>query len=273
MTLAHKILKAFSWKTYQKLGFLRKIVGLPGAWKARRERRRERRIKERASRLTVESLLAGISPSDRARLQERKAQEGRPDVFWTKYLDIENWLKLNIRYANELGLVAKPPRSVLDLGCGGGFFLVVCRALGSRVLGMDLDKDLVLNDMITMFRLRRVVWRIRAFVKLPRLGRKFDLITAFMVCFNFPPRGGYWGVREWDFFLNDLTGHLLPGGRLLLSLNQQPDGLCYDETLKEYFESRGGKVEGKRIIFTEAGLRRGYPPVPPAPEPAFAAAA
>ncbi len=219
----------------------------------------------RGRHLTIPRLLEGIDPAELTRLQEYKARENREDVFWTKYLDIEKWLNLNIRYAHELGLITNPPKSVLDVGCGGGYFLLVCRKLGARVLGVDLDKDKVLNDLIKLFGIRRIVWEIKAFEKLPELGAKFDLITAFMICFNFPPAGGYWGVREWDFFLHDMTSYLLPGGRLLLSLNQQPDGECYDETLKRYFESRGGAIKGKRIIFTEAGLRLDYPPVPPAP--------
>ena len=178
------------------------------------------------------------------------------DVFWTKYLDAPKWLTLNIRYAKELGLIEKPPKSVLDLGCGGGFFLVVCRMLGSKVLGLDLDKDIVLNEMIKLFKLERVTWRIRAFVKLPDFKRRFDLITAFMICFNFPPRHTHWGPREWDFFLSDMSDRLLPDGRLLLSLNKQPDGNEYDDTLKAFFESREGAVTGKRIIFTAAGLKR-----------------
>ena len=110
--------------------------------------------------------------------------------------------------------------------------------------------------MIRLFGLRRVVGRIRAFVKLPDFGRKFDLITAFMICFNFPPKGSYWGVREWDFFLHDVTEQLTEDGRLLLSLNKQPDGKEYDDTLRAFFERRGGTVQGKRIVFTVADLRR-----------------
>ena len=264
MTFDHKVRKAFNPRTYTQSRLVRAVADLPSAWRIMRERRVAEQIKKRKQDLTIGNILSGIDPVALARVQERKAEENMDDIFWTKYLDVEKWLKLNIRYANELGLVTKPPRSVLDLGCGGGFFLAVCRRLGSKVLGMDLDKDLVLNEMIALFGLKRVTWRIRAFVKLPDLGRKFDLITAFMICFNFPPRGGYWGVREWDFFLNDASGFLLPRGRLLLSLNKQPDGECYDETLRRYFESREGVVEGKRIIFTSEGLKRTQAPLPKA---------
>lgn len=254
MTLTHKIQKAFQWRTYSRL---RVLAGAgPGGDKSLtwRERWAMKRAVTRREMLTVENLLRRIAPSDLVKVQELSARENMDDVFWTKYLDVNKWLTLNIRYAKELGLIGEPPRSVLDLGCGGGFFLVVCRTLGAKVLGVDLDKDLVLNEMIRLFRLERVAWRIRAFVKLPDFKRKFDLITAFMICFNFPPRHPYWGPRQWHFFIDDMADRLLPEGRLLLSLNKQPDGKEYDDVLKAYFESRGGVVTGKRIVFTKEGL-------------------
>ncbi len=248
MTLSRKIKKALQWRTYTRKYAGGNPIDKFLTWR--------RRVVARRQTLTVENLLRDVKPADLEKVQALSARENENDVFWTKYLDVDKWLTLNIRYAKELGLVQNPPRHVLDLGCGGGFFLVVCRALGSRVLGLDLDKDIVLNEMIKLFKLERVTWRIRAFVKLPDFKRKFDLITAFMICFNFPPKHPYWGPRQWDFFINDMSDRLLPEGRLLLSLNKQPDGLEYDDTLKAYFESREGVVTGKRIVFTAEGLKR-----------------
>ena len=262
MTLLRKIQKLFGRKAASQAGG----VGEAGQAKDDKktggeiltgdERRRKKRRDERKRLLTVENLLKPIDPAALAKVQELSARENMDDVFWTKYLDVNKWLTLNIRYAKELGMLDKPPESVLDLGCGGGFFLVVCRALGAKVLGLDLDKDVVLNEMIRLFGLERIAYRIRAFVKLPDFGRKFDLITAFMICFNFPPRHSHWSARQWDFFINDMADRLVPEGRLLLSLNKQPDGKEYDDVLKAYFESREGVVTGKRIVFTREGLER-----------------
>ncbi len=259
MTLMQKIRRAFQPETDSRPGDSkekRKADGTPGKKLSWREKLQQRRMRARRRLLTVENLMRRVDPAALAEVQTLSERENMDDVFWTKYLDVDKWLTLNIRYAKELGLLDKPPRSVLDVGCGGGFFLMVCRALGARVLGLDLDKDLVLNEMIRLFRLERVTWRVRAFVKLPDFRRKFDLITAFMICFNFPPRHPYWGARQWDFFLNDMTDRMLPAGRLLLSLNKQPDGLEYDDALKAYFVSREGIVTGKRIVFTKEGLER-----------------
>ena len=256
MTLFRKIQKAFQWRTYERARDLKKEERSPRrkfSWRERRERKRGDRRREA---LTVENLLRRVSPAALAKVQALSARENLDDVFWTKYLDVDKWLKLNIRYVKELGMIQRPARSVLDIGCGGGFFLVACRAVGARVLGVDLDKDIVLNEMIKLFKLERVTWRVRAWVKLPDFKRRFDLITAFMICFNFPPRHPYWGPREWDFFINDMVDRLYPEGRLLLSLNKQPDGKEYDDHLQRYFEAREGVVTGKRIVFTREGLER-----------------
>ena len=225
-------------------------------WRARRA---AEAAAHRRAAMTVDHLLRGVDPADLAGLRRRCAEagDGRPDVFWTKYLDADAWLDKNIRIVKELGLVENPPRDVLDLGCGGGFFLAACRALGSRVLGLDLDTDVVLNEMVALLGLRRVAWMIRPFVPLPGLGRRFDLITAFMICFNLPMNRPAWTPAEWDFLLDDLAARLRPRGRLVLSLNRQlDDDRLYSDELRAFFESRGADIRGKRLTFTRADLVR-----------------
>lgn len=258
MTFSHKLKKALQWRTYAQSTPVKLLKAPRSAFLAHRERRAAEQTRARKANLTIDNLLRRVDRAELERIRARYAEAGeRPDVFWTKYLDVNKWLTLNIRYANEYGLVARPPRDVLDLGCGGGYFLVVCRQLGARVVGLDLNKDLVLNEMIAAFGLQRVVWHIRAFVTLPKFRQKFDLITAFMICFNFPTNRPAWGVAEWDFFLNDLIPRLRPGGRVILGLNRDlVDGTLYDETLKAYFEKRGAAVNGKRVVFQKLDLER-----------------
>ncbi len=258
MTFSHKIKKALQLRTYTQSTPVRLLKAPKAAFVEWRTRRAAERTRARKASLTIDNLLRNVDRAELARIRARYAEAGeRPDVFWTKYLDVNKWLTLNIRYAHEYGLVAKPPKHVLDLGCGGGYFLVVCRHLGAKVVGIDLNKDLVLNEMVAAFNLRRVVWHIRAFVTLPKFRRKFDLITAFMICFNFPTNRPAWGVAEWDFFLNDLIPRLRSGGRVILGLNRDlVDGTLYDDTLKAYFEKRGAAINGKRVVFDKDGLIR-----------------
>jgi SAM-dependent methyltransferase len=110
---------------------------------------------------------------------------GREQSIWTKYLDARKWLTRNAKQVRKLGLVLNPPRDVLDLGCGAGYFLFVLKQLGSGVLGVDLDHDPIFNDMIRLFAIERIDFGITRRVRLREFGgRKFDLITAWMVCFN-----------------------------------------------------------------------------------------
>ena len=41
----------------------------------------------------------------------------------SKYADVEHWLKINLPRVRDLKLDRSPPKQILDLGCGAGFFL------------------------------------------------------------------------------------------------------------------------------------------------------
>ena len=70
------------------------------------------------------------------------------------------------------------------------------RQLGSNVLGLDLE-DPIFNDILRVLQIERVPFRITRQEKLPDFGaRKFDLITAWMICFNNYDRDDTIGVLE-----------------------------------------------------------------------------
>jgi hypothetical protein len=155
-----------------------------------------------------------------------------PGADWPKYLDLERWIGINIRRIRALELDLSRPKRILDLGCGAGYFREITRLLG----------------------VHRIVQRIEPFRPLPDLGRKFDLITAFMVCFNEHKMPSLWKVPEWEFFLDDLAKHLTTRGRVWLELNQEYDETFYTPKLKEFFQKRGARINEHKIIFT-SGLR------------------
>ena len=269
MTFKEKLAKAFRLRTYTQNWITRLLYLTPAQRRERerehlkRERNRQegerRRISEEARKrreALVDKLRQGI---DQAGLQEINALgeiKDRVDIFWTKYLDVDRWLDVNVRHAEDLGLLDHPPTDVLDLGCGAGYFLLVCRALGARVLGIDVDADQVLNRMIALFKLERwTVW-IKPMEKLPDFRRQFDLITGFMICFNFPTLETYWSVEDWNFFLDDLLTYLKPDGRIYFSLNKQPDGEHYTAEIKQNFLNRGAVIDGKRVLLNYADLKR-----------------
>jgi SAM-dependent methyltransferase len=186
-------------------------------------------------------------------IRHRYAVE-EPGADWPKYLDLERWIGINIRRIRELELDLSRPKRILDLGCGAGYFLYIAQLLGHRGLGLDMDRLPMFREITRLLGVRRVVQRIRAFHPLPDFGQKFDFITAFMICFNNHKMPDLWKVSQWEFFLDDLARHLTPRGRVWLELNQEYDGTFFTPELKEFFESRGARIDEHKIIFN-SGLR------------------
>ena len=187
---------------------------------------------------------------DQAKLAELQFRYASSTEHYAKYADVKRWLRLNVVRAQDLKLHRCPPRSVLDLGCGGGFFPFVLQHLGHSSLGLDIDVFPLFTELLELFHVERRVWTIRPYEQLPDLGRRFDWITAFSVDFNRESkRDWWWGPAEWDFFLEDLKRHLNPGGRIFLGLNPRNDGEYYTPELRDFFLDRGASVERERVTF------------------------
>jgi SAM-dependent methyltransferase len=189
---------------------------------------------------------------DREKFQEiydRYAMKDAGDE-WPKYLEIQPWMEINLRRVRDLELDLGGRKRVLDIGCGTGYFLYICQFLGHDVLGMDLDETPGFTEMVGLLGVKRVIYRIEAFKPLPDLGRKFDVITAHMICFNGHKSDKLWTSAEWEFFLDDLAErHLEPGGQICLELNREYDDSLYTPELKAYFEARGAEIHTQRIHF------------------------
>jgi SAM-dependent methyltransferase len=198
--------------------------------------------------LATERIIQTIDRAQFEAIHRRYAVE-HPGEDWPKYLDLERWIDINIRRVCDIELDLSRPKHILDLGCGAGYFAYIAQLLGHHVLGLDIDDLPMFAEITRLLGVRRVIWRIRPFVPLPDLGEKFDLITAFLICFNDHKQSDLWGVPEWEFFLNDLARHLAPRGWVWLELNREYDGTCYTPELREFFESRGAKIHEHKVIF------------------------
>ena len=194
----------------------------------------------------MNSLLAKI---DINRLREIQKRHAGSDVRYAKYADVEHWLAINLPRVQELKLDVAEPKQILDLGCGAGFFLFLAKQFGHSCVGLDVGDYPLSNELIALFGIDRLTWRIRAFEPLPDFGRQFDLITAFSAAFN---RNGDetrgWTVDEWEFFLSDLDRHLKPGGRTLLEINSGKDKRYYPAEVREFFHKRA-RVDGECVYF------------------------
>ncbi len=167
-------------------------------------------------------LLAKIDKESLRDIQKRYASSTSQ---YAKYADAERWLKRNIPRIRRLGLDRSDPKEILDLGCGGGFFLFIAKKLGHSGLGLDVGNDPVCNELVDLFGVERKVWRIQPFEPLPDFGRKFDLITAFSTAFHrSADKSVAWGIDEWNFFLDDLFARQLkPGGQVFFDINSGKD--------------------------------------------------
>ncbi len=190
-----------------------------------------------------------------------------PDIRYAKYFKKRTWLRQKVMRALETGLDKAPPGAVLDLGCGPGYFLYVCKYFGHTVHGVDLPDDPFFNDMIDFFGIARTDAEIRPLRPLPATGQKFDLIAAHQICFNGHASSELWGVREWDFLLADLRDrHLKPGGTIALEFNPEPSSDFYGEELRAWFAAQDAQIFRGRVIIRDAA--RVPPPGPAASTPA-----
>jgi SAM-dependent methyltransferase len=160
---------------------------------------------------------------DEAGFRRILAAHGADDYRYRKYFTRRRWLRSKLMRAFEAGVDRHSPGAVLDLGCGPGYFLYVCKYFGHRVHGVDLPGDPFFDDMMQLFGIERTDIEIAPFRKLPGFGRRFDIVAAHQICFNGHATDRPWGIPEWDFLLADLRDHpLKPCGTITLEFNREP---------------------------------------------------
>jgi SAM-dependent methyltransferase len=210
-----------------------------------------RLLRPKGFRLETQRVIETIDPASLEQIRQRYAVAD-PGADWPKYLDLDRWIGVNIRRIRQLELDVARPKRILDLGCGAGYFLYIAQLLGHSGVGLDMDRLPMFREITHLLGVRRVVQQIQAFRPLPSFGQKFDVITAFMICFNNHKMPGLWGVPEWEFFLDDLAKHLKSRGRVWLELNEEYDETFYTPQLKEFFQKRGAKIDEQKIIFNSS---------------------
>lgn len=175
-----------------------------------------------------------------------------------KFLNLDYWLNINVHRAVKLGLDHANGLNVLDLGSGTGQLLFVCETLGHTATGIDLPSNQldwpereIFAEMPAAFGVHVTQTPIRAFEPL-RLRRNFDLIVAFMVCFNNHKLPDEWGRPEWEYFVDDMRSLLRPNGRLALRLNHNEERFGFrgylDGDARRFFEGVGSFDDGKILI-------------------------
>ncbi len=193
---------------------------------------------------------------DRAQFEKLRGQypyrPGSPRI--NRFEDVVYWIEINIERAQDLWLDRAPPMRIVDLGCGAGYFLYVCKYFGHDVLGFDTDNEALFRATTALLDVARVIGRIEQQTPLPDLGQKFDLVTAHRICFHRIGRvrdGVEWSPADWEFFINDIrTRFLNENGRLLLDFNPRPDGSSFfTPELREFFLSQGARIFRSKASF------------------------
>ena len=200
-------------------------------------------------------ILATLDQAELAKLRERCPY--RPNARRiNRYEDAAYWLGVNVERAQDLWLDRAPPLRILDLGCGAGYFLHVCRYFGHEGLGLDTDDEPLFRGATDLLGVPRVISRIYPQAPLPDLGEKFDLVTAHRVCFHRIDRAANddwteWKPPDWKFFIDDIRERFLkPDGRLLLEFNPRRDGSSFfTPELRALFRAQGARIFRSKALF------------------------
>jgi hypothetical protein len=179
----------------------------------------------------------------------RKYKSEDPGESYKKYLDSDLWIyecllrfyRLNLhKLSREI--------NILDLGTGAGYFPYICRFYGHNVDSIDILDNEMYNEIINAFGLRRYGQYITYYSPLTTLKR-YDYITAFMICFNQHKKSSLWHISEWEAFLSNLKkNNLSTNGQIYLSFNAESVHEPVSKKLLAYFQNRNAEIVNSSTV-------------------------
>lgn len=184
--------------------------------------------------------------------QEMAGALERDPASAAKYTDYSYWIPFNVDRVGRLGLHRMQRLSILDIGCGPGYFLAAASACGHEVYGIDAPVSVLtgVEERVYSVMLKALgcddrvsPLLIERFVPMALPQRDLDLITAFWICFNRHDQPDEWQAAEWRFFVQDAMSYLREGGVLHLELNSNAKRYgaleWYDQETLDFFRSVG----------------------------------
>ena len=184
----------------------------------------------------------------------KKHRVENPGAAFQKYLALHYWLFIALERVFQLGLHESTTKRILDLGTGAGYFPYACRYFGHDVEALDVPDNAMYNEIIEKLHIKRHTQYIEKFRDID-IGGKFDLVTAFMICFNNHKKADVWHDDEWAYFLSSVSKHqLLDDGVIFLSLNAESEDVPIHPELIEYFRIAGAKIHGLEILMKKSAI-------------------
>lgn len=173
------------------------------------------------------------------------------DISENKYSNYKFWVKECLIRFYKLKLYKQRSKlNILDLGTGFGFFPYICKTLKHGAECLDSPDSELYSEVISYLGLTRYEETIEENkpILLNGSNEKYDLITAFMICFNNHKTKKLWGEAEWRFFISDMyNNHLSEGGSIYLNFNKEDNGLFFDHNLRRFFEKNSYTIDGNNV--------------------------
>jgi hypothetical protein len=208
------------------------------------------------AKINKHKIFASINKKKFGKIYE-KYKDASPAQGYSKYLDLHKWLEINLVRYYQVGLQKGKPLKILDIGTGCGYFPYICQFYGHKVKALDMPVVDMYNDMINLLHIDRKEYTINAYEKLPELDGKYDIVTAFSICFNGHNTENLWSVNEWEYFLNNLAiNHMAEAGKVYLSFNAEADGMFFDSDVCQYFRDIDAKIEDQTVVIDNLNLLR-----------------
>lgn len=170
---------------------------------------------------------------------------------YEKYFFLRNnFIQHGLIRALELDLHKKSNLSILDLGTGAGYFPYICNFYGNFADCLDIAGNEFYDHSTDALKLKKYRHEIMYSNKLP-IKKKYDLICAYMICFNGHKTKTLWGIHEWSVFLKQIIQkNLKDRGKIFLSFNLEDDGKPFSKDLKKFFNSFSTSFSENEILIS-----------------------
>lgn len=179
------------------------------------------------------NLLKLFSPtimeSTRSELRYLDADEKYSRDFDKNFMRAINTFHLIQRHRFNL---SKNP-TLLDIGTGFGFIPFLAKHNNYCVEAIDIPQTPeIWNKATSILNLNITRYEIKKNMPLIKFKNKFDVISAFQICFNGHKTNNLWGIEEWVFFLKDIyLNHLKNNGVVFLGFNYE-NTLIHDKIIE-----------------------------------------